>query len=264
VVYFHQLRHHPYDHQPGHPAGTESESWPLDILTNFGRIQRLAKGSEATLIVALMLVSSLLSALINTVTVAAIFDFTPITAAIVVAGIAFMVLIGRHLLPSSSPGADDGSRPALGTSYQLDTNIFTAGIPKGSPLDGRTLAESRLGSALYLTVLALQRKGVLILAPRPNDILQSGDTLIVHGSPNHLQRIHAGQHLQVESPDLVRGLLSKCLYVAEGIVTEGSPLLGSTLAESALRREHRVNVLHAFTERKGAGRRSTCDAGFTP
>jgi di/tricarboxylate transporter len=264
-------------------------------------LQRLAKGSEATLMVALMLVASLLSALINTVTVAAIllpstmelarrsgrppsrllmplalgcllggpftgistppnilvtdalriaglrpfaiFDFTPITAAIVVAGIAFMVLIGRHLLPSSSPGADDGSRPALGTSYQLDTHIFTTGIPKGSPLDGRTLAESRLGSALYLTVLALQRKGVLILAPRPKDILQSGDTLIVHGSPHHLQRIHASQHLQVESPDLVRDLLTKCLYVAEGIVTEDSPLLGSTLAESALRREHRVHVV---------------------
>ncbi|MFO7685955.1 MAG: SLC13 family permease, partial [Desulfobacterales bacterium] len=264
-------------------------------------LQRLAKGSEATLMVALMLVAGLLSALINTVTVAAIllpstmelarrsgrppsrllmplalgcllggpftgistppnilvtdalrnaglrpfaiFDFTPITAVIVLAGIAFMVLIGRHLLPSRSLGADDGSRPALGTSYQLDTHIFTTSIPKGSPLDGRTLAESRLGSALYLTVLALQRKGVLILAPRPKDVLHSGDTLIVHGSPHHLQRIHASQHLQVESPDLVRDLLSKCLYVAEGIITEGSPLLGSTLAESGLRRKHRVHVV---------------------
>jgi len=120
-------------------------------------LQRLAKGSEATLMVALMLVAGLLSALINTVTVAAIllpstmelarrsgrppsrllmplalgcllggpftgistppnilvtdalrnaglrpfaiFDFTPITAVIVLAGITFMVLIGRHLLP---------------------------------------------------------------------------------------------------------------------------------------------------------------------
>jgi uncharacterized protein with PhoU and TrkA domain len=33
------------------------------------------------------------------------------------------------------------------------------------------------------------------------------------------------------------------LYAAEGIVAEGSPLLGSTLAESGLRREHRVHVV---------------------
>jgi di/tricarboxylate transporter len=263
-------------------------------------LQRFAKGSEAVLMVALMIAASLLSALINTVTVAAIllpptmelarrsgrppsrllmplalgsllggpftgistppnilvtdavrnaglrpfalFDFTPITAAIVVAGIAFMVLIGRRLLPSRSASADAGTRLAIGASYGLETHIFTTRIPTGSPLDGRTLAESRLGSALYLTVLALQRKGVLILAPRPNDVLQSGDTLIVHGRAEHLQRFHASQHLRVESYDLVNNQLSQCLQVAEGLVTEGSPLLGSTLAESGLRREHRVHV----------------------
>jgi di/tricarboxylate transporter len=271
-------------------------------------LQRFSKGSEAALMVALMTAASLLSALINTVTVAAIllpatmelarrsgrppsrllmplalgsllggpftgistppnilvtdalrnaglrpfalFDFTPITGAIVVAGIAFMVLIGRRLLPSRSSGADAGTRLSLDASYQLAAHIFTTRIPTGSPLDGRTLAESRLGSALYLTVLALQRKGVLILAPRPNDVVQAGDTLIVHGSPDHLQRFHASQHLRVESSDLVNNLLPQRLHVAEGLVTEGSPLLGSTLAESGLRREHHVHVmaLHCPTE----------------
>jgi len=264
-------------------------------------LQRFAKGSEAKLMVALMLAASLLSALINTVTVAAIllpstmelarrsgrppsrllmplalgcllggpftgistppnilatdalrnaglrpfaiFDFTPITAAIVVAGIVFMVFIGRRLLPSRPAESDGGTRSELGAYYQLDTHIFTTHIPKGSPLDGRTLAESRLGSALYLTVLALQRKGLLILAPRPNDVLQSGDTLIVHGSSDHLQRFHASQHLRVESSDLIRTLFPKCLEVAECMVTEDSPLIGSTLAKSGLRPEHRVHAL---------------------
>jgi len=264
-------------------------------------LQRFTKGSEATLMVALMISASLLSALINTVTVAAIllpsttelarrsgrppsrllmplalgcllggpftgistppnilvtdavrnaglrpfglFDFTPITAAIVAAGIAFMVLIGRRLLPSRSAGPEAGARLALGASYQLDTHIFTIRIPTGSPLDGRTLAESRLGSALYLTVLALQRNGVLRLAPRPDDVLKSGDTLIAHGSPDHLQRFHASQHLRIEPYDLFNHQLSQCLQVAEGLVTEGSPLLGSTLAESGLRRKHRVQVV---------------------
>ncbi|MBI4774727.1 MAG: anion permease [Deltaproteobacteria bacterium] len=264
-------------------------------------LQRFTKGSEAMLMVALMVTASLLSALINTVTVAAIllpstlelarrsgrspsrllmplalgallggpftgistppnilvtdavrnaglrpfslFDFTPITAAIVAAGIGFMVLIGRRLLPSRSASPDAGARLALGASYQLDTHIFTIRIPTGSPLDGRTLAESRLGSALYLTVLALQRKGVLILAPGPDDVLKSGDTLIAHGSPDHVKRYYASQHLRVESSDLVPSLFPKCLEVAEGLVAEPSPLLGSTLAESGLRRKHRVHVM---------------------
>ncbi|AOY57748.1 MULTISPECIES: SLC13 family permease [Desulfococcus] len=264
-------------------------------------LQRFSKKSEAVLIVALMTAASLLSALINTVTVAAIllpstmelarrserppsrllmplalgcllggpftgistppnilvtdalrnaglepfaiFDFTPITAVIVTAGIAFMVLIGRRLLPRHTTGGDTGDRRTLGASYQLDTHIFTTHIPAGSPLDGRTLAESRLGSALYLTVLALKRKGIMMLAPRPESVLQSGDILIVHGNPDMAQRYHGSLHLQVESLDRVKDFFPKCLQAAEVLIPEGSPLIGSTLAESGLRREHRVHVI---------------------
>ncbi|MFZ7124824.1 MAG: SLC13 family permease [Desulfobacterales bacterium] len=262
-------------------------------------LQRFTKSSEALLVMALMVVASLLSALINTVTVAAIllpavmdlarrsgrapsrllmplalgtllggpftgistppnilatdalrsagfspfaiFDFTPITAAIVVSGIAFVVLVGRHLLPTRPAGAD--SRSSLGAFYQLDTHIFTTRIPKGSPLDGRTLAESRLGTALYLTVVAIQRKGAVMLAPRPSDILQAGDTLIVHGRPDHLRRFHGSQHLRIESPEIIGVRVLKHLALAECVLPDGSPLLGTTLEESGLRRVHRVHVL---------------------
>ncbi len=268
-------------------------------------LQRLAHGSEITLMTALMIFASLLSALINTVTVAAIllpstmelarrsgrppsrlllplslgcllggpftsistppnilvtdalrnhglapfaiFDFTPITGAIVAAGIAFMVLIGRHLLPSRSGDANTGTHKAVGTFYQLDTHIFTTRIPKESPLQGRTLRESRLGSALNLTVLAIRRKGVMILAPGPEKTLEPEDTLIVHGSPDHLQRIHASQHLQIESFDKIRDLVSRHLFRAEAMVHAESPLSGVTLVNSGLRREHRVHVVAVHT-----------------
>lgn len=264
-------------------------------------LQRFARGSEVTLMVVLMVSASLLSALINTVTVAAIllpstmelarrsgrppsrlllplalgcllggpftgistppnilvtdavrnaglepfgiFDFTPITAAIVVAGIAFMVVVGRYLLPTNRAAAIAGGSDAIGASYQLDTHIFTTRIPSASPLDGRTIGESRLGSALHLTVLALERKGVLLLAPRPDEVLQDGDALIVHGSPDHLKRYHTSQHLQVESSETVREQVREAVQMAIGRLGEGSPLIGKTLAESGLRREHGVHVL---------------------
>jgi di/tricarboxylate transporter len=263
-------------------------------------LQRFAKGSEAVLVVALMVSASVLSALINTVTVAAIllpatmelarrsgrpparllmplalgsllggpftgistppnilvtdalraaglrpfalFEFTPITAVIVAAGIAFMVLIGRRLLPYRA-GSGEDSNVSLSASYELDTHIFTTQIPPASPLDGRTLAESRLGSALYLTVVALQRKGALMLAPRPTDILQAEDTLIVHGRPDHLQRFHGREHLRIESSDTFKNMVAQRLLVAEGVIPQGSPLLGTTLSDSGLRRKHRAHVL---------------------
>src|SRR3989339_592895 len=268
-------------------------------------LQRLAQGSEITLIMVLMIFAGLLSALINTVTVAAIllpstmelarrsgrppsrllmplalgcllggpftgistppnilvtdalrnagltpfaiFDFTPITGAIVAAGIAFMVLVGRHLLPFRSGGAETGHQKAIGSYYRLDTHIFTIRIPKGSPLQGRTLSESRLGSALYLTVLAIRRKGVMMLAPGPDQVLEPEDILIVHGSPDHIQRIHASHHLQIESPEQVSDLVSQHLFMAHAVVHDSSPLSGVTLADSGLRREHRVHVVALHT-----------------
>lgn len=267
-------------------------------------LQRFAKGGETMLIVALMTAAGLLSALINTVTVAAIllpatmevarrsgrppgrllmplalgcllggpftgistppnilvtdalraaglrpfgiFEFTPITAAIVAAGIGFMVLVGRRLLPGQTKSPEADARSSAGTPYQLETHIFTTRIPKGSPLDGRTLAESRLGSALYLTVVALQRKGAMMLAPRPNDVLQAGDTLIVHGRPDHLQRFHGSQHLQVTRFEIIDTQITERLRVAEGYIGDKSPLAGATLADSGLRRKQRIHVLALY------------------
>jgi di/tricarboxylate transporter len=270
-------------------------------------LQRFAKGSEAVLIIALMVAASLLSALINTVTVAAILlpatmelarrsgrppsrllmplalgcllggpftgistppnilatdalrnagyapfallDFTPITAAIVAAGIIFVVLIGRRMLPIHKPGPSAKGRGdrSSGASYEMDSHVFTITIPGDSPLDGRTLAESRIGSALYLTVVALQRKGMLMLAPRATDVIQAGDTVIVHGQPEQIQRFHGDQHLRVEPLGRLDALFCERTAIIEGHVGEQSPLVGTTLAQSGLRRQHLVQVLRVRT-----------------
>jgi di/tricarboxylate transporter len=264
-------------------------------------LRRFTKGSEAVLMVAIMVAASLLSALLNTVTVAALllpvtmelarlsgrspsrlllplalgsvlggpftgistppnilvsdalraagfapfglFDFTPITGAIVAAGILFMVLGGRRLLPQRAAALGANSNAQIEKTYQLDTHIFTIQIRPGSPLVGRTLAESRLGSALYLTAVALQREGALKLAPGPAEVLRAGDTLIVHGRPDHLQRFHGHHHLRVESSEILPALLGNRLCITEGRIAEGSPLIGATLSQSGLRRQHRVHVL---------------------
>lgn len=156
-----------------------------------------------------------------------IFDYTPITAAIVVAGIIFMALFGRHLLPSRSKAASGDSRLSGRDPYGLDTHLFTIRIRPESTLAGRTLAENRCGSALFLTVVALQRKGVLILAPRPTEVLQVDDKLIVHGQTDHLQRFDGSQHLRIESFDPSQTKLCRQMTVADCRVAGHSSLLGA-------------------------------------
>lgn len=262
-------------------------------------LQHFARGSEVVLVIALMVAASLLSALINTTTVAAIlmpatmdlarrsgrpparllmpmalgcllggpftgistppnilatdalraagltpfalFDFTPITAALVVAGIAFTVIVGLRLLPKG--GGSGGEKETIESSYQVGAHIFSIELPAASPLVGRSLAESRLGSALDLTVLGLHRAGELILAPRAQVTLQAGDLVIVHGQTDLVSRFHGSRHLQVEPGGPEAAEVAGRLEVASGRIGKGSPLLGRTLAESGLRRDHRVHVL---------------------
>ncbi len=268
-------------------------------------LQRFAQSSEWVLVAVLMAAASLLSALINTITVAVIllpaamdlarrsgrppsrllmpmalgcllggpftgistppnilvtdalknaglvpfgiFDFTPITGAIVIGGIAFVVFGGLRLLPKVDQQAQYGMASATEASYQLGTHVFSLTIRPGSPLAGRTLSETRLGSALYLTVVALRRRGEMRLAPGPTERLQEGDILVVHGPVEHFRRFQGSQHLRVDPSNQPASLFSCTLLTARGIISGGSPLLGVSLARSALRREHRVHVLSVVT-----------------
>lgn len=269
-------------------------------------LQRFAHSREWLLVAMIMAVASLLSALINTITVAVIllpavmdlarrsgrppsrlllpmalgcllggpftgistppnmlvtdalrnagltpfriFDFTPITGAIVLAGIAFVAFGGRRLLPLRGLKAQESGSSAAEATYQLDTHVFSLAIRPGSPLAGRTLRETRLGSALHLTVLALRRGGEMRLAPDPSERIQTGDVLIVHGPIEHLRRFHGSRHLRADPSNLTGGLVAGCLQIARGVVGEDSPLAGKSLAQSSLRREHRVHVLSLRAE----------------
>jgi di/tricarboxylate transporter len=178
-------------------------------------------------------------------------DFTPITAAIVAAGILFVMLVGRRLLPDRATGAS--REDEIGRSYELEEHLFTTRLRPGSPLAGRTLAESRLGSALYLTVVAIERGGTVELTPRPTEVLRAGDTLIVHGRAERLSRFRGEEHLQVESGSAAGAEVVERLEAAEARVDRESALVGRTLAESGLRREHGVHVLEVWDAAGSAG-----------
>jgi di/tricarboxylate transporter len=172
-----------------------------------------------------------------------LFDFTPITAAIVAAGIAYMILIGRSFLPDRVSDSTPDFSKELGRSYKLEEFLSTARVEKGSPLAGQTLRQSRLGSALHLSVVAVLRGGSFKLGPGADEILKEGDSLILHGRPDHLERFQGHEHLRVEEAGQWEDLLGARLWIAEGLVGEDSPLVGSSLRESGLRREYGAHVL---------------------
>jgi di/tricarboxylate transporter len=174
------------------------------------------------------------------------FDFTPIGLVALVGGILYMVVAGRHILPDRDPVRDTSPRNGLDLTgvYELQKVLFSLALPGDSALSGRTLADSRLGSALELTVLAISRKGEMLLAPRPGSVLVGGDKLLVEGNKDRLEALKEWKHLDFRpSQTLVSQVVPDALEAVEVTISSESSLIGQTLPEADIRRRWGVTVM---------------------
>jgi di/tricarboxylate transporter len=175
-----------------------------------------------------------------------LFDFTPVGVIVMLTGITFMALVGRHLLPVRDPAKEFAASGHydLEQVYNLQERLFVVPLPAGSPLLGKTLAKSRLGSALGLNVIGIIRNGQTQLAPDPDTILQPNDRLLAEGRPDQLvgSRNHQQLIIEKDSP-VVERLVSTEIEVAEVGLSPRSTLVGQTLEQISFRRRFGLNVL---------------------
>jgi di/tricarboxylate transporter len=175
-----------------------------------------------------------------------LFDFAPVGLPITVVGIAFMVLVGRRLLPQRDPAREElpnSNDRNLREFYGLQERLFLLRLPADSPLAGKTLAQSRLGAVLGLNVVAILRDRRTQLAPNPDTLLHIGDQLLVQGRSDRLAEL-GRNHLLLEGDALeVDRLVSSEMGIAELRLSPGSSLVGQTLWQSGFRRRFGVNVL---------------------
>jgi di/tricarboxylate transporter len=179
------------------------------------------------------------------------FDFAKVGLPVTLAGIAFMVVIGRRLVPVRDSGGEM-RRLARDASqlYDLEDRLFTVRIPKDSKLAGLQLSESRLGTALKLNVIGISRASKVRFAPASQTLLQSGDELLVLGRTDWLQELIAGQTLALETnghdSDLklaVRDLVSPYISLLEVAIPSESSLEEQSLAQIDFRKQYNANVL---------------------
>jgi uncharacterized protein with PhoU and TrkA domain len=126
----------------------------------------------------------------------------------------------------------------------MGEHLFVLELPRDSPLAGKTLAESRIGSAVGLNVIAILRARDTQLSPQPDAGLQVGDRLLVGGRPDLLDQLRTQRSLLLKQDRLdVEHLSSTKIHVAEAKVSERSGLVGKTLRQADFRAHFGVNVL---------------------
>lgn len=179
----------------------------------------------------------------------AFFEFAPLGTAFLVAGVAFIGLIGRRWLPDVAIH-EPPRHEHLVDLYRLRERLFEVRIPDGSPLSGKTIAQSDLGRSLGLTVLSISRGTQRIIAPTRDERLRGGDRLVVEGRPEDLQRSHDLQQVGLSAPrePEVTVLESAEIRVVEAILAPRSGLAGKTLREINFREKYGLTVLAIWQE----------------
>jgi di/tricarboxylate transporter len=174
-----------------------------------------------------------------------LFAFAPIGLALLAVGVLFMLTVGRKLLPSGvSRGPAQGASGQLRQVYQLDNRLFSIRIPMNSPLDGETLANSRLGNTLGFKVLAIVRGGDRRMAPEGDAVIRSGDVLFVDGEIDEIRRLLRLRDLDVQRAELER--LPRPLQGVGAVrlgLTPGSTVIGKSLRDLAFRQRFGLVVV---------------------
>jgi di/tricarboxylate transporter len=180
----------------------------------------------------------------------ALFDYTPMGIIILVTGIVYMVLVGRHLLPGYKSTTHSHQKSAeLTGEYQLMNDLIELQVLENSPLIGKTLVGTDLGQNYDFTVLGISRNGRLRLGVLPNAHVQAGDVLIAKGLPADLPRLQ--EEIQVRRiPDTLHDndLRTDEATLAEVIVSQKAHFIGQTLRQMEFRNRYGLTVLGIWRE----------------
>lgn len=159
------------------------------------------------------------------------FDITPMGAIVLLTGIIYMVLIGRHLLPVRVTASDSL------VSEQLRAYIGEVQVNPQSSLVGKNLYESKLGEEYDLNVLSVHRDGNLITRLHRDFIIEQNDRLILEGSVQNLITAQDDLNLRIQpDPDIdLVNLDTEDSYIFEATLSPRSKIVGRTLKEVRFR-----------------------------
>ena len=181
-----------------------------------------------------------------------LFDFLPVGAGALIAGVLFFVLFSRRLLPTRQAGefTRTQSQRNLRALYGLREFMFTVSLQPASKLTGRTLAESRI-AALGLVIIAIERGRRIIRLPSRQTVLQAGDRLLVQGKREHIEELRAWQMTIAKGEAVAANLpLTENLRMVQVRIAAGSALIQDPVNRQELQLKTRGLVIALRREKE--------------
>jgi di/tricarboxylate transporter len=182
------------------------------------------------------------------------FDFTPVGAALAVAGIVFLALF-YWLVPLRTRAAG-----SIHEALDVHNYVTEARVVADSAINGRTVADLLKYAGNEVVVTSILRSRALRITPLPDAVLRAGDIVLIEGPPEALDRVVAQAKLSVTGSRSAAGGGSESSTAIEAVIGEHSSLIGWSAQQLALYDRFNVNLLavsrkgERISERLGAVR----------
>ncbi|MCF8219284.1 MAG: SLC13 family permease [Bacteroidales bacterium] len=163
------------------------------------------------------------------------FDFFAVGGPMILIGIIFMMLIGKHLLPNRKDVITDFSRKRR--EYLVEVQIRP-----GSKLTNKTIEEAELRNLKGLFLVEIHRNNHRLTAVSPGTVLKENDILIFAGDTDTIvDMINADTGLKLTQV----GMFSKKAHteVREVVISHNSTLIGKTIKETYFRGKYDAAII---------------------
>jgi di/tricarboxylate transporter len=167
------------------------------------------------------------------------FEITPVGIIIAIVGIAYVMLIGKRLLP-------DHKDESLTEGYAIREYLTEIVVMSNSNLIGQKIFQSDLSKKEF-RILEVIRKSETIL-PTPRMQIEARDVLLVEGRVEDLIKVKETAGIEILADVKVgdRDLQNDSIKIAEVLVTSQSDLIGQTLTEANFRARYGMAALAIY------------------
>ncbi len=170
-----------------------------------------------------------------------ILAFTPTGGLIAVAGIAFLAIFGKRLLPDRAPRPEQLIARQTGSeleeTYKLDERLWEAKALAESPLAGKTLADAAIGERFGVAIAAIWHGRQAIFAPYPQQIIRPGDILLLVGREDRVSQL-SREGLKIGRNGEHGHISSRGVSFIEMLLAPHSRVAGQTLKQLEFRKKY--------------------------
>ncbi len=163
---------------------------------------------------------------------------TPVGLPVCLAGMAYILIAGRRLLPDRSQRA---------TPIEQARKYMTAmAVPAGSPIAGRTIEAAGLRNLPGVFLSRIDRADETIIAVGPEHKVLAGDVLMFVGSVEsvaELQKMKGLVPAEAEGSAASGTTYRPNMRLHEAVVSTSSPLVGQTIKEAGIRTRYNAVVV---------------------